>query len=376
MKVAQLTIHLTTIPMKSPFQMSGTVIARRENVVVALTTEDGITGWGETQPTPGFAGYTRAMAASVIREYLGPAVLGLDVRNLGVLSYRLDHALPFNPYAKAAVLDAAFDALARVYGVPLNSLLGGPLREEVPCAWVLGIQDTLSMVREAEWAVGQGYRTLKLKVGAHPEDDLTHIGAVRKAVGEGVKIRLDANEGYSLARAIPTMRQAAIYNIEAVEQPTAAWDLRALRQVHEATGIPVMVDEGVKSATDLLLVARSRAAHIVNIKPPKIGGVYRARQWLDLALVAGLEPSFSTSLASTLGVAAVGALALSSPLLSYAVEFHLGPLLMAGDLVEAPMIPRNGALFQSEILGDGMGIGRVPDVELLGRYSEHREVLR
>lgn len=376
MIITRLDIYLTRIPLRKPFNISVSSVGVQENVLVALETKNGIRGWGETQPAPGFSEDTAPGIASVIREYLGPAVLGLDACSLGLLLERLDQVLPGNLYAKAAILDAAFDAAARSYGVPINTLLGGMLRDEVPCAWVVGIEDLETTVREAERAVGEGFRTLKLKIGKDAKDDLNRIRAVRGAVGAEVKLRLDANQGYSLATAVRTLSRAAAYEIEAIEQPTVAWDLTALRRVQEATDVPVMADESVDSLTDLLRVAIERAASIVNIKPAKNGGLYRARQCLDLARSAGIEPSFSSNFASSIGVAAVGALALASSVLNYAVEFHLGPYMLVNDLVGEPIRVQGGVLTGKEILGDHCGIGRTPDGDLLGKHGTYQEALK
>src|SRR5260370_10214788 len=109
-----------------------------------------------------------------------------------------------SPYDKAAVVDAPCDLTAKTYGVPLHQLLGGLYRDRIPVVWTIGIQDRRRMADEARWALGRGFRLVKVKIGsAHAAEDIENVAAVRAAVGPEVGLRVDANGGFGLDQGPP-----------------------------------------------------------------------------------------------------------------------------------------------------------------------------
>ena len=106
----------------------------------------------------------------LIRDRLAPLLVGRSAFDVERIVRDMDAVAQASPYAKAAVIDALYDLIARVYGVPLYQLLGGLYRDRIPVVWTIGIKDSAAMAEEARWAIGRGFRLLKLKVGGLPAE--------------------------------------------------------------------------------------------------------------------------------------------------------------------------------------------------------------
>ena len=147
-----------------------------------------------------------------------------------------------------------------------------------------------AMAAAARDRVAEGFTVLKMKVGADPGTDHARVAAVRAAVGGAVRIRLDANQGWTprqAVRVISAMEDAGL-DVELVEQPVAHWDLDGLAWVSERVHTPVLADEAVFGVRDLIEVIRRRAADMVNVKLAKCGGLEPARTLLGLAEAHGV----------------------------------------------------------------------------------------
>src|SRR5581483_11162733 len=135
-----------------------------------------------------------------IEQHLFPAVEGLDPLQPALVHDAMDRAVKGHPYAKAAIDVACHDAAGRALGVPVSTLLGGARRDGVALAHSLGIMDDDAAVAEAEQAVAEGARTIKVKTGIEPQRDVRLVHRLRERLGDGVAIRVDGNEGYRSVR--------------------------------------------------------------------------------------------------------------------------------------------------------------------------------
>src|SRR5207244_4309039 len=177
------------------------VLEHQDNVIVRLWAGR-LAGLGETQPLEGFQGCTESQATIVplIRERLAPVLIGRSPFEVERIVRDMEAAIAGSPYAKAAVVDALYDLNAKAYGVPLHQLLGGLYRDRIPVVWTIGIQDRRRMADEARWALGRGFRLVKVKIGsAHAAEDIENVAAVRDAVGPEVG-RLDLRDEARQAR--------------------------------------------------------------------------------------------------------------------------------------------------------------------------------
>lgn len=284
----------------------------RPHVIVELWDDAGHVGLGEASPLPHFTGETVEGIDVQLREHLFPQLVGRSPFELNSIFEALDR-LPGNTSAKAAIDIALHDLHGKLLGRPLVDLLGGRVRDSVNVTYPIGIRPTSEAVAEAEFAVERGIKTLKLKIGRDPSADVERVRAVRIAVGETIRIRIDANAGYTVPAILRVLHRLAVADIEYVEQPVASWDIAGLAAVRRGSGIPVMADESLHSVRDAVRLINHGAADIFAIKLIKTAGLYQARTIAQLAAAHNIDLVVISPFETQIGAAAGLALALSAP---------------------------------------------------------------
>ncbi|MGH3712084.1 MAG: mandelate racemase/muconate lactonizing enzyme family protein [Micromonosporaceae bacterium] len=310
MTIAEVRTHRLVAPLHTPFRTALRVSSSVETLLVEIVHADGEHGFGEAPQVWRVTGESMAGADAVIDTMLRPLLLGRDPDELTGLLREVRAAVPGNHNAKGAVDVALHDLAARRLGIPLVRLLGGTSLS-VPTDVTLSAGSAESLATAARQRTGEGFSVLKLKVGTgDAADDVARVRAVRDAVGPGVTIRLDANQGWnakSAVRAIRTMEDEGL-GIELVEQPVPAPDLAGLAWVTDRVDTPVLADESVFGVADLLEVIRRRAADLVNVKLAKCGGLAPARTMLELAAAHQVGTLVGSMMEGPVGVAAAASL--------------------------------------------------------------------
>jgi len=289
----------------------GRVIETLPSTVVRLTTESGVTGFGEVCPLgpaylPGHAGGARAALAE-----LAPAVVGLPVSNLAAVTAALDRALMGHGYAKSAIDTACWDALGRSVGLALCDLLGGRLTDAFPLYFAVPLAPPEEMAAYVEARRAEGIHRFQLKVGADPAEDAERTRRVVEATGPEDVVIADANGGWRLQDAVVAAR--ALEGLERVflEQPCPT--LEECLIVRQRTTLPMVLDECIGDVHSLLRAYEARALEAFNLKLSKVGGLTRARLIRDLAVALGLRVTIEDTWGGDLVTAAVAHLAASTP---------------------------------------------------------------
>lgn len=311
MRIAAVLVHPIALPPRREHNWASkmtTPIGR--HVLVEVRTDEGLVGWGEAPagatwggPHMRYFGETPETVAHVVRDYLAPAIEGEDPREIAILHDRMDAVIKGHPYAKAAVDVACYDVAGQALGVPVWMLLGGRRREGVELAHSLGIMELERCVAEAEQAVAEGARTIKVKTGLDPDRDVAVVRELRRALGDGVRIRVDANEAYrSVDEAVRVARAQEEHGLLLCEQPVAGY--RPLAEVAARLSTPVMADESAWTVQDILELSALRAASCFSCYYTKPGGLYRARRQAEVAEELGMTCDIGGSIETGVGNAA------------------------------------------------------------------------
>jgi muconate cycloisomerase len=335
-----------------------------------MTDDAGNVGWGEAPALKDwggeygrFFGESTAIVQLLVRRYLGPAVIGLPVGNIGLLHQRMDAAVKGYPYAKAAMDIAAYDLAGRARGIPVHDLLGGAVRDTVPITHSIGLMAIEDGEREAGKVASEGIRTIKIKIGIEPVRDVEMVRRIRAAVGPGVSLCVDANEGYKTpGEAIKTIRKMEAFDIIYAEQPVAG--IARVAEVARAVDTPVMADESAWNSHDVIEIIERRAAQIVSIYTTKPGGLYRAMEVAAVARAAGIICNVNGSAELGIGNLANLALAAAAPAVTLscvvpvstpqsAQRGQVAGIYYKDDVIAAPMELRDGAVR----LPTGAGLG-------------------
>lgn len=343
-------------PLRRPFRTSRRSVDCLEEIVVTVETDGHLLGLGAAPPTGLVTGDTAGSITAALTDHIVPALIGRDAEDLEGNLAVLERSVVGNSSAKAAVDIALHDLWAKVQNRPLWALFGGTGRA-IATDITISLNGPDEMARDALQAVRDGYKALKIKVGADAGLDMTRIGAVRQAVGSGPTLRLDANQGWTpreAVRLLDAMAEAG-FAIELVEQPVAAHDLEGMAYVTARSPVPVVADESVWTSRDALEIFRRRAADLVNVKLMKCGGLAEAKRIIALAETFGAGVMFGCMLEGKISAAA--AVHLASARRAVTVIDLDGPLLCSEDPYEGG--PR---FIGPEIIPStepGLGIGRI-----------------
>jgi muconate cycloisomerase len=359
------------LPTRREHKWTGLTEPIGRYIVVRMTDDAGRVGWGEAPALKDWGGeYGRYFGEStatvrlVVERYLAPAVVGAPVGNIGLLHQRMDAAVKGYPYAKAAMDIAAYDLAGRAYGLPVHALLGGAVRGAIPITHSIGLMAVEEGEREAAQVVDEGIRTIKIKVGVDPARDVEMVRRIRSAVGPGVALCVDANEGYRTpGEAIKTIRRMEAFDIIYAEQPVHG--IARVAEVARAIDTPVMADESAWNAHDVVELIEQRAAEIVSIYTTKPGGLYRAMEVAAVARAAGIVCNVNGSAELGIGNLANVALAAAAPAVTLscvipvstpaaAQRGQIGGVFYRDDLIAAPMELSDGAVRIPT--GPGLGI--------------------
>lgn len=347
--VARITATPMQLTLADPLATSKRTYGTLDIIIIRIDSTCGATGWGEAREGAHITGETLAGMCEAINSHLGPAVTSLEPGDLNEAHLRMNAAIIGNTAAKSAIDMALHDLAGKLAGLPVSRLLGGGPGSAIGSSKAVSIGSAEAMVAQASVFVAAGFRTLKLKTGLDETAERAAIGAVREAVGPDIKLKLDANQGWSLHQATRFLAAVEQHDIQMVEQPLTAWDMNGHAELRRRTPIPVMLDESVHGARDALRAIEAGAADMVNIKLIKTGGLMPARNLATLCDAAGIECQIGT-LDTSIGSAAAAHLFHACPAIRFA-EIN-GPTRLAQDLATGFEVKDGHA-----ILSEGPGLG-------------------
>jgi o-succinylbenzoate synthase len=316
--IKNIQLHTISIPYVEPLRTSFGVDLNKNAVIVELTTEGGVTGWGEVsvETDPGYGAETIATAQHVLNEFIIPKLHGQTISDATEVP-ALIKAVRGNHHTKAGIETAIWDAMAKTNDLRLVDYFaqflpdGHQSRGKASVGVSIGIQSsvekTLEIIRKR---LAQGYKRIKLKIG--PDWDIELARGVRAALPD-VTMMLDANSAYTLADA-EHLKQLDEFNLLMIEQPLGYDDIYEHSQLQPQLKTPICLDESVKSANDLRMALAVGAGRILNLKPARVGGftesleIYRVciesemPLWVGGMLETGIARAANVAFASLPGV--------------------------------------------------------------------------
>ncbi|MDK2371827.1 MAG: dipeptide epimerase [Candidatus Korarchaeota archaeon] len=286
MSIKRIEVYTVDLPYLQPFTISLGTSTSSTDVVVKVLDDEGRVGWGEASPARRIIGESEHTIVAAMHT-LAPAVIGEDPMDVERIEEKMDKAILGNNSAKFALETAVFDLKGKILGVTVRDLLGG-YRDRVETDFTIGIKSPEEMAEEALRIVERGFRVIKLKVGTGVEEDVARVRAVRDAVGKDIRLRIDANQGWTVKEAMRALTEMDRYDLELAEQPVRWDDLEGMAVLTSMSPIPIMADESVHTPEDALEVVEMGAADYINIKLTKAGGLLKARRIAAISEAAGI----------------------------------------------------------------------------------------
>ncbi len=338
MKLSHQTIELKPT---HPFVIARGGYAHHRNVIVRITDDDGLEGFGEAAPNR-YYGESVATVIAALGQFK-PLLERADPMALETIEGQLNRALRGNASAKSAVSSALHDLLGKRLGLPVHRIWGLDPATAPQSSFTIAIAENHELeqrVREA-----REYPILKIKLGT--DRDMEIIRIIRGAAPDK-RLRVDANAAWTAKHAVRMSDFLGEQGVEMLEQPVAANDIEGLRFVRKRSRLPVFADESCLVATDIAKLAG--AVDGINIKLAKCGSLREALRMVHTARALDLQVMAGCMIESSLGISAIAQIA---PLLD-AADFD-GAALLSSDPFRGTSITGG-----SMKLSDAPGLGASP----------------
>jgi L-Ala-D/L-Glu epimerase len=367
MKVAAVE----TIPVSVPYRHReiSSQVARDgvSDVLVKVTTDDGLIGWGEAccgADTASVEAALRAMTPFVVgRDPWNRDAMRRDVFTHGLWQFRAGTG----NFAWAGIDMALWDLCGRACGEPVWRLLGGLERQEATYFYYLARDTRDGLEAQVADGLASGFEVFYLKVGLGDAEDLELVSIVREALGSGPRLRLDANGSWTLPQALRNLRALSEHNIDFVEQPVRDHPVEQLAEVRARIDITVCANEGLWSEAEAYARIRARQADVFCFSPYWVGSIGGFHRLSWLAHYEGLEVCKHTHGELGLAAAAGQHVVLTLP---NAVEGHQQTAyLLEHDILTVPIPIASGPRWGA-VEGAGLGVDVDADAvaEAAARY--------
>ena len=362
MKIVDVKTYSVVYPVQEPFSNAMRTTRERAFGIVEITTDNGITGWGEGATVP----ERRAIETHVI----GRSPFENEVIWEGLHKQGTDVA------AISAIDIALWDVMGKALNQPIYNLLGGAFRNRVQ-AYATGLfrrnrpDPTAALVAEARGYADQGFKAMKMKVGFGAEYDLKNVAAVRRAIGDNILFAVDANCGYDRGSAIAVGQKLAAHDLMWFEEPISSDDVEGYVEIRRALNMRISGAEQLRGRWAFRRMIQEGALDIIQPDVCICGGFTEFRKIAAMASanhVRVIPHMFGTAirLAATLHLLAVlpdspRALEPFPALL----EYDMSENALRTELAKVPITHVDGVVMVPQEPGLGIEINR----DLLKKYG-------
>jgi len=289
-RLARIRLTRLQVPLKAPYRLSFGPLEHFDTIVVECDSAHGRTGLGEATVLTGYTEETIEGSWRAAGE-IAARLKGLESGAAHALLQPLVKKHPFTVTAFATALEMLegnrYLAIEREHAVPLLAGINGTGEDTVR--------------QEFERYYGEGYRTLKVKVGFEVQKDLAHVRTVQRLAAGKARLRIDANQGYSAEQGIAFVRALDAADIELLEQPCPAGDWDSHLEVARASPVPMMLDESIYGLAEIERAAALQAARFIKLKLMKLGSLEALGRSLERIRALGMKPVLGNGVACDLG---------------------------------------------------------------------------
>ena len=264
----------------------------RAAVIVKMTADNGVVGWGQSVPVARWSYETLEASAIAIRDYLTPTLIGRNPFDIAGAHKVMDKVIAPSfttgmPITKAGLDLALHDLVGKLTGKSLAELWGRKSGKSLLLSWTVNVRklDDVEAVVEVGWK--RGYRHFNIKVAPNPRFDVELARQVKKLVPDGF-LWADGNGGYSPDVALEAAPKLADAGVDVLEAPVRPNRLSAFQALTKQGALPILMDEGVVSPVELKEFIRLKMLDGLSIKASRCGGLMSARQQIEIINDAGL----------------------------------------------------------------------------------------
>ncbi len=290
MKITEVKSHVLQYPLEEELGYSQQYYDKRTTHIVEVSTDEGITGFGEAFGGGGVAFGNKA----IVEKTIGPMILGMDPLDVEVIWHKVynllrDHGQKGMPMQALSGVDIAlWDIMGKALDQPIYKLLGGAFRERIPAyGYGMMLQRVPDLVerfaRESAAIKAMGFSAMKMKIGRGVAEDLRLIESVRKAIGDDTALMVDANHAYTAREAIPLGREMEKLGVYWFEEPVAPEDRQGYRDLCQALDMNIAGGEAEFTRWGFRDLIEGRCVDVLQPETCGLGGITEYRKVLSMA---------------------------------------------------------------------------------------------
>lgn len=292
MKISKIEPIILSDKLEESFYFSQWHYSERTICIVKITTDTGLVGWGE--------GYGPAHVLASGIEHLSQFIIGESIlNNEGVWQKMYRRTMDF---ARRGILVSAISAIdialwdlkGKALNQPISVLLGGRKRETVQ-AYATGMYFSESedlakkLAKEAVMYKGMGFKAMKMKVGLTIEQDIVNVKSVRKAIGNEIKLMVDANHAYSLTEATKLAQCIEQFDISWFEEPLSPEHYDGYSELRKRTSIPISGGECEYLRAGFHQLFKNKSVDIAQPDICAAGGITEVKKIISMAQTFGVD---------------------------------------------------------------------------------------
>jgi L-alanine-DL-glutamate epimerase-like enolase superfamily enzyme len=357
-KIDRIDLFPVVYPTEGYFKFFGGPggSAGRAAVIIKITADNGTVGWGQAVPLPKWSYETLETSVIALREYYAPGLIGRDPTDIEGAHAEMDKAIApgFStgmPISRAGIDIALHDLAAKLRGQSIAKMWGKSDGATIPLSWTVNVTDIADVGRVVDEGKKRGCRHFNIKVAPAIDFDVALAREVRRLAPEAF-LWADANGGYDPETALKAARRLAEAGVDVLESPLRPNRISGYRALKQQGALPILMDEGVVSPTDLEEFIKLGMLDGVAMKPARCGGLASCRRQIEICLDHNLlwlgsgltDPDIS--LAASLCL--YGAFGLKKP------AALNGPQFLTADVLKKPLRIENGFAYIPS--GPGLGI--------------------
>jgi len=284
MKIKSIRAYLEKIPLTKPYSISYQTFTETEIVYLEIELENGIIGLGAANPFAEVVGETPASTLQHLQNDFLLQLIGRDIKDFPLMIDEVVTHFSGLPGTQAAIDIALHDAYGKYKNISVIDIYKKCI-DPLPTSITIGIKEISEMLMEAKEYQKLGFHILKIKTGANVEQDIERVSILLETFETSMRIRVDANEGYTLLQLKQFISSTEKLNIELIEQPLPFNKDLELLSLPEAQKNKLVADESLINTTSAEALSRIGTPFgVFNIKLMKCGGIKAAKQIADIAL--------------------------------------------------------------------------------------------
>lgn len=350
MIIDKIEIDTIDIDLKRPYTIAYKTTSSIKTLVVKIILSDGSFGLGASNISKYVVGLDTMDSYNNSKEYIDH-IKGNDIDSFWMIINDIENKFVGDPGSKAAFNIAIYDAYCKKHGISIGKFLGRKIKS-LPTSITVGIKNIEQTISEINEYVGLGFKYIKIKLGNDVDEDIRRVNIINEKFGNTIKIRIDANQGWSLNDTIKFYDETK--QIELIEQPLSVENLNNYLKLPSKIKDKIALDESLVNFDDAIKLSRDNYGKIFNIKLMKCGGITSGQQIANQAYYNNIDLMWGCNDESIVSISAALNTALSFSNTKY-LDLD-GSFDLEKDIVSGGFKLKNGFLQPSDNPGLGVNL--------------------